>query len=242
MTDDTLAILERDLRALGTETRTPAPSSQMAGRVLRQVTPTPVSRPFWTRGRVGAAVAAALVALLAAPPVRAAVADWFGFAGVLVQDAPAPDVSDAPPPPSVDDAMSVADAARLVAFTPLVPTALGTPEAVDVSADRRVVSMTWSTADGPVRLDQFDGRLDYTVLKTAADVEYAAVGSVDALWFDSPHEVAFLDERGRSRSESPRLAGTTLIWPADDVTLRLEGDLTLSRATEIGASATPYGE
>jgi hypothetical protein len=52
--------------------------------------------------------------------------------------------------------------------------------------------------------------------------------------------VTFLDEQGRSRTESARLAGQTLIWPVDDVTLRLEGDLTLGRATEIGESATPY--
>ena len=136
--------------------------------------------------------------------------------------------------------MSVADAAALVDFTPLVPTSLGAPGAVDVTADRRIVSMTWETTDGRVRLDQFDGRLDYTVLKTAPDVEYAAVGAVDGLWFDRPHKVAFIDEDGRSQTESARLAGTTLIWPADMVTLRLEGDLTREQAIEIGESAAPY--
>lgn len=49
-----------------------------------------------------------------------------------------------------------------------------------------------------------------------------------------------LDEQDQPRTETARLAGHTLIWPLDDLTLRLEGDLTLARAIEIGASATPY--
>ena len=241
MTDDTLRTLERDLLQLGREVATPAPSPVLPAAVLRRIAPAPARRHVWTRPRVAAAVAAALVALVAAPPVRAAVADWFGFAGVIVRNAPAPEMSEAPPPPPLDDdAMSLAEAARLVDFTPWVLGALGEPDALEVSADRRVLSMSWSTADGPVRLDQFDGRLDYAVLKTAPDVEYAAVGGVDGLWFDRPHEVAFLDEKGRTRTDSARLAGNTLIWPVDRITLRLEGDLPLLRATEIGASAAPY--
>ena len=44
--------------------------------------------------------------------------------------------------PRVDDAMTVAEAAALVGFTPLVPEELGEPDAVDVSADRVIVSMS----------------------------------------------------------------------------------------------------
>ena len=121
-----------------------------------------------------------------------------------------------------------------------MPAELGEPDAVDVSADRVFVSMSWDTAEGPVRLDQFDGRLDYRIAKTAPGVQYASVAGADALWFEEPHEVTILDEQDRPRTESARLAGHTLIWPLDDVTLRLEGDLTLERAVEIGASATPY--
>ncbi len=63
--------------------------------------------------------------------------------------------------------MTVADAAELVAFTPLVPAELGEPDAVEVSADRVIVSMSWTTDEGPVRLDQFDGRLDFRIAKTS---------------------------------------------------------------------------
>ena len=49
-----------------------------------------------------------------------------------------------------------------------------------------------------------------------------------------------LDDQDRPRTETARLAGHTLIWPVGDVTLRLEGDLSLERAVEIGSSAAPY--
>ena len=93
-----------------------------------------------------------------------------------------------------------------------------------------------------MRLDQFDGRLDFAYAKTAPGVQYAAVAGIDALWFEEPHEVVILDEEGRRGTESARLAGHTLIWPVGDVTLRLEGDLSLERAVEIGASAAPYDD
>ena len=73
-------------------------------------------------------------------------------------------------------------------------------------------------------------------------MQYAAVAGNDALWFERPHEVVFLDDQGRPRTESARLAGHTLIWPVGDVTMRLEGDLSLERAVEIGSSAVPFDE
>ena len=48
-----------------------------------------------------------------------------------------------------------------------------------------MVSMGWTTDDGPVRLDQFDGRLDFTIAKTSPGVEYANVGGSDASSFNS---------------------------------------------------------
>jgi hypothetical protein len=259
MTDhDTLV---EDLARLGRGAPVPPPSAHLATAVLERVatlpTPAPAEPAPWVRRvtdavtdrvtdlgsrwqrRVVVAVVALLVALLATPPVRAAVADWFGFAGVIVQRGPSTG-DDAPPPPAVDDALTVAEAAELVAFTPMVPGELGEPDAVDVSADRVILSMSWSTAAGPVRLDQFDGRLDFRIAKTSPGVLYANVAGNDALWFEEPHEVVILDDAGRPRTESARLAGHTLIWPVGDVTMRLEGDLSLDRAVEIGSSTVPY--
>ena len=179
MTDhDTLV---DDLALLGRAITVPSPSAGLATAVQQRVATLPhadLDRPGpcgsgvsgdrgsrW-RGRVAVAGVALLVALLATPPVRAAVADWFGFAGVIVQRGP-DRAEDAPPPPAVDDEMTVAEAAGLVDFVPQVPAELGEPDAVDVSDDRVIVSMSWSTADGVVRLDQFDGRLDFGIAKTS---------------------------------------------------------------------------
>jgi hypothetical protein len=135
----------------------------------------------------------------------------------------------------------VAQAADSVSFPVLAPRALGRPDAVEVAADRRLVSMTWSLDGSVVRLDQFDGTLDFTVAKQSPTVQYAAVGEADALWFEEPHEVALLDPDGTRRSASARLAGHTLIWPSGATTLRLEGELGLAEAVAIAESARPVG-
>lgn len=204
-------------------------------RLLRRVVDAVARR----RNRVAAVVTAILVAMLAAPPVRAAVADWFGFAGVIVRQEPGPGPSSAQAPPSVMSTMALADAKELVAFEPVVPAALGPPRGVEVSADRRLLSMSWTDAvDGTVRLDQFDGRLDYTFGKSTPGVEFTTVAGSFAMWFDRPHEVVVLDRDGTARTETARLAGHTLIWERGETALRLEGDLGLARAQEIAASVT----
>lgn len=243
--------LATELVALGRMVPVPVPGLGLEAAVLARVAPLPspaetgAAQRWWRRaadglaGRrrtVAAAALALVVGLLAAPPVRAAVADWFGFAGVLVQRGAGPDTSATPTPPSASGG-GLAAARRLVRFEPVVLTALGRPDAVEVSADRRALSMSWTGPDGPLRLDQFDGRLDYTFAKTAPDAKFTTVDGDVALWFPSPHEVVLLDPDGTRRTESARLAGRTLIWERDGTTLRLEGDVDLDRARRIAASA-----
>ena len=130
---------------------------------------------------------------------------------------------------------SLSEAEALVAFTPLLPGALGPPEGIEVSADRRLLSMSWTDArGGVVRLDQFDARLDYTFAKRSTGVEFTAVGDAFALWFARPHSVVVLERDGTRRTETARLAGNTLIWQHNGMTtLRLEGDFGMARAVEI---------
>jgi hypothetical protein len=134
----------------------------------------------------------------------------------------------------------MADVRALVSFQPMTLAALGPPDGVEVSDDRRLLSMTWTRTGGDVvRLDQFDGRLDYLFAKTAPGVQFTTVGSTSALWFDSPHDVVILDAAGHRRTETARTAGRTLIWEHGGTVLRLEGDLTLERAVEVASSAAP---
>jgi hypothetical protein len=242
-----------DLLTLGRVVPVPAPGPGLASRVRDEIALLPVPGPAPTsragagrlrdgvvgRGRAAAALGLALlVGLAAAPPVRAAVADWFGFAGVQVHRGAGPAASTAPAPPPAAAGTTLARARRLVAFEPVLPRVLGRPDAVAVSDDRRVLSMTWTAAHGRLRLDQFDGRLDDTFAKTADGVEFTEVGGSFALWFAAPHEVVWLDRDGSARTGSARLAGHTLIWEhRARTTLRLEGDVSLARAREIAGSA-----
>ncbi len=174
--------------------------------------------------------------------MRAAVADWFGFGGVQVERGGTGTDEEAPPPGAVPPTHSLPEAAALVGFPVSVPAELGEPDGVEVADDRRMVSMSWTTDEaGVVRLDQFDGRLDYSIAKTVPDVSYASVNGSDALWFDDAHEVTLLRADGSPVTHEPRLAGHTLIWQDGATTLRLEGDLSLGRAIEIAESAEPVG-
>lgn len=246
--------LAADLTALGRALPQPETGERLTVAVMARVAemPRPVTvsrqRRLWRgisgavvsrRRRVVVAVTAILLALLGTPPVRAAVADWFGFAGVSVRLDPTPDPSVASPPPTVASTTGLDEARNLVGFAPVILSALGSPQGVEVSADRRLLSMSWTDKGaGAIRLDQFDGRLDYAFAKTAPGAEFTSVAGSFALWFDRPHEVVVLDADGTRRTETARLAGHTLIWEYGGSTLRLDGDLTLARAIEIASSAT----
>jgi hypothetical protein len=243
------AVLIEELRALADAVPAPSPAigDAMADVVLARL---PAirrrHRPLLLRRRlviIAAAVVAALAALLAAPPVRAVVRDWFGFGGVHVRITPTPAPTTAPPPPTVAPNASMAQATAALGFTPLVPAELGPPDAVQVSADRRLVSMSWTGGrDGTVRLDEWAAELDGLAAKTARGVRFTTVDGNFALWFDAPHEVVLAtDDHGGTRTEPPRLAGHTLIWQTPRATLRLEGHLTFERALEIASSSRPAG-
>jgi hypothetical protein len=231
MTDDQLV---RDLVALGRAADVPPPSEDLAFVVLQRVAAAPPHRAWWTRQRrvATAVVTALLLALLAAPPVRAAVADLFGFAGVRVELGGSDDDT-APPPPTVTGSGLVS-----VDFPVYTLAALGEPDGTHVTDDGRIVSMSLRTDDGVVRLDQFDGELDYSMAKRAPEVTFVTVSGGDAMWFDDAHEVWLL---GEGNAHAPRLAGHTLIWPVGGTTLRLEGDLDVDAAIEIAESAEPLG-
>jgi hypothetical protein len=228
-------VLVTDLVALGRALPARPVDDAFVRRVAAGIAAPPNHRTAPSR-RVQAAVAAVVavvVGALAVPPVRAAVGDLFGLGGVLVREDPGPAPSTAPPPPGATSDLSLAEAADLVPFRPAVPTALGDPDGVEVSADRRVLSLTWETDDGTVRLDQIGARLDYAFAKSATGVRFVDVAGDFALWFPRPHEVVVLEPDGTARRETARLAGHTLIWERGTVTMRLEGDLTSARAIAV---------
>jgi hypothetical protein len=251
------ANLVADLRRLGAHLPTDRlDDGALATAVLSRLTGEPVPRRGWwhrrqgwwrdglglvarRRRRVLIAVAVVLLSLLGVPAVRAAVAEWFSFGGVQVEIRPTPGAHSTPAPPPTAAGTDLQRARDAVAFRPFLPAALGPPDRVEVSGDRRVLSLTWNDPSGTIRLDEFDGRLDYTFAKRAPGAEWVILASGSGLWFDQPHEVVVLDAAGNPRTETARLAGHTLIWEAGATTLRLEGEISKERAIEIAGSVRP---
>ncbi len=191
--------------------------------------------------RVRALVAAGLATLVAAsfllPQVRAFAAELLGVAGIEIST----DTPDAPPQPRAplpeSRSTSVADARAAVDFPIRVPARLGSPDEVTVADDGRVVSMSWM--DPGVLLDQFDGSLGPVFAKQveATRPVAATVRGSDAWWIGSAHDLTYIDRDGHEITETARLAGKSLVWEAEGVTFRLEGErLDVAGATAIARS------
>jgi hypothetical protein len=237
--EDPLAV---ELRALAGWLDVP-PAGDLRPAVRARLAVRVRPRRRW-RVLVAAAVAALLVA--AVPPARAAVAHAVSavldFAGVRVrQGQPAPARSPSPLPSIRSVAL---DRARALARFPIgVPAALGTPQDVqladpDPAGVPRVVSLLYR--GGTVRLDEFDGQLDYGFLKTGnvAEVQWLRIDNQDALWLPAGHAIEYVGRDGAVHHETARLAGPTLVWSANRVTYRLEGLSTVDEAIVVQRSVS----
>ncbi|MFJ5835638.1 hypothetical protein ACIQGO_02430 [Streptomyces shenzhenensis] len=249
------ARLPEELRALGRSLGAPGDDSSagaagsigsesMAERVLGQIlaerVPVPVAEPAgarerlravrrWTRLRwrsLTAVLCGLLTVLALTPPVRAAVYGWFDFAGVEVRYDPSAVPSPGSEVPGCGRSLSLAQASQRAGFEPLVPGALGVPDAVTVTGEpgrRPVLGMCWRERGHTVRLDAFPASLDPSFTKTVRerpewiDLRPAppADGMPDyALWFPRPHLLTFwlVDAGGDRYRRQARTAGPTLLW------------------------------
>nr|WP_051094973.1 hypothetical protein [Streptomyces sp. LaPpAH-108] len=261
------------LRGAGADSGAESMAERVLERILAERLPVPVAEPPSARERLRAvrrwirlrrrSLAATLCGLLtvavATPPARAALLDWFGFGGVEVRYDPS-----AVPSPGAEvpgcgrSSVTLAQAARQAGFAPLVPDALGAPDAVTVSGEahgRFLVTLCWRERGRTVRLDEFPAWLDIGFAKTVREppewVPLKSNGSVadgaggvpdPALWFPRPHQLSFwlLGDHGERYRHEVRTAGPTLLWTqgssGGEVTLRLEGVPAKSRAVEIARS------
>ncbi|MEU3431291.1 hypothetical protein [Streptomyces gardneri] len=249
-------LLPEELRDLGRRLRVPdVDGGSMAERVLAQLlaehVPTPAPElpgPWrrrwarvraWVRERRRALVAGltgVLIVLVLTPPVRAAVADWFGFGGVTVRYAHDPAGRTAPPGgavPGCSDPVPAAEAGRRAGFEPVIPGALGAPDAVSVTGSaergRAVISLCWRVGERTVRLDEFPARLDIGFAKeVTTQPEWVDLpDGAQGYWFAAPHllTVPMTDGTGGSWTHEVRTAGPTLLWTRSGgaLTFRLEG-------------------
>ena len=246
------APLEAELRRLGRRLEVP-PAPDVTGRVrARLEAPARAggSGPDWPWLRPVAVTLAVIIAvagtLAASPDVRAAVADFFRFAGIEIN-------SGAPPPTTGtgrlpgQTGVTLDEARRRAGFDVHVPAALGPPDKVLASdgTSPRVVSLLYRAGPGrppanqdgvAVRIDEFDGELSPGFRKFAQQAEEVTAGDRPALWLAGPHPVIYVGRDGQEYQESARLAGNTLILQIGSVTVRMEGDFTRDQAIAIAAS------
>jgi hypothetical protein len=238
MADDVRDLSEQ-LRSLGRGLSAPVPD-ELAERVLMDIAAAPVRRsPFWRRWT--AALAALVVAIGASlalsAPVRAAIAQVFGFGGTVVQVGPGPSPAAIPLLPG-EHVTDLAGAQREVGFQIRVPTELGQPDSVTV-ADGRVVSLHYARPGGAVRIDQFAGDPGPTWEKyVEGPALVTRVNGHQALWFDEAVTLIYIDANGVRRTESTRRTGPMLVWAVGDLTFRLDGIEPLDAALSVASSMT----
>jgi hypothetical protein len=200
----------------------------------------------------------AVVIVLAVPDARAAATEFLRLRGIVIFQAPAIATPSATPVPRASFAgrLTTLDEARRGAdFTVRAPTdpLLGAPDEVyrgkSPSGTHDVVTLVYTSRPGiPVSPEagvsalivEFRGRIDEALFGkvTAAGtrIEEVTVNGGRGFWIEGePHLFFYRDEAGNVWNETLRLAGNTLLWEQDGVTLRLEAALGRDSALRIAA-------
>lgn len=249
--------LEDALRELGTSYVYPATPSVAAGVRARIESGRPArwrgaefSRP-WRLVLAAAVIILALgAAFLSNPATRDAIAHFFHVRGVVVTRASAlPSVSISPL--NLGPAMTLERAQAQVSFVIVVPSRLGTPDAVYVDSSipggevvlaykpRPGIPLVAQTGLG-VLITEFRGELNPQFLVKVGGpgttIEETTVGGDPAWWIDGqPHMLIVQVSPGVDRPEELRLASNTLVWEDESVTLRIESGLWKSGAMDIAS-------
>jgi hypothetical protein len=218
------------------------PAPDVAARVRARVKAEPRRRrlrPAW-------AVALAILVLgggvAAVPSARSAVLRWLGIEGVRIERVP----SNPTPAPS-SAPLDLGERTRLTAAM-LVPAALGRPDAVYAVGER--VSLLYRAGPGlpesehsgaGALLTQFPGRTNAEFIRKFAGpgttIERVEVDGEPGFWLaGEAHGLLYEDPTGEIREAPSRLVGPTLVWRHGARTLRLEADVSKSRALAIARS------
>lgn len=246
-----LAALERALGDLGDDLEFP-PAAGVVPAVRARLMEAPARGPRLRRRLALAAVALAIVvtgAVTLSPDARRAVAGWLGLRGVGIRLEERPPAPAGPGRLELGERVTFEEASARAPFRVLIPSALGPPDEVYVLAGPPGggVALVWRPGPGlpeagetgvGLLLTAFRARAGEQLLgKSAARVEAVGVDGRPGYWIEgAPHAVYYLDDRGEVREETLRLAGNTLLWERDELTLRIEGALTKEGALRIAAS------
>jgi len=210
----------------------------VAPRVRAQLEARP-RRRIWPR----VAIPVAVLALVAAvPPARSTVLDWLGIDGVKIERVP-----EAPTPAPTTTPLDLGERVPLPSDA-LVPDDLGKPD--EVYRDGEFLTLLYRPRDGLPEAEasgagalvtQFPGQpRDELIRKLAGPdttIEAVEVDGEPGYWLGgAAHGLIYLHPSGDIREAPMRLAGPTLVWRHGDLTLRLEADVSKSRALAIARS------
>ena len=209
-----------------------------------------VSRPWRLILAAAVIVLAVGAAFLSNQATRDAIAHFFHVGGVVVTRAPAlPSVSISPL--NLGPAMTLEQAQAQVSFVIVVPSRLGTPDAVYVDSSipggevvlaykpRPGIPLVAQTGLG-VLITEFRGELNpqsfVKVGGPGTTTEETTVGGDPAWWIaGQPHLLIVRVSPGVDQPEELRLASNTLVWEDESVTLRIESGLSKSAAMDIAS-------
>ena len=246
--------LERELRALDVKwPETPDMAAAVRARLEPQAPP---RRPALTRRRIAAALVALLLGGVAAvEPARSAVLELLGLKSVKIERRE-PTAPVRPPGADLGRGRPVtqADAERLArGYRPRPPAALGEPDAVffsDGPPARGNVSYTYRPRPGlpgsattgvGLLVTEFPATVRPFVEKTlgagARLKTFRIDGDLAYFISGARHGVGLMDPEGNEAFvEDQRLAGNTLLVERGGLLIRIEGEISRTRATAIARS------
>jgi hypothetical protein len=200
-----------------------------------------------------ALVAVATGVMTLSPAARTAVAGWLGLPGVRIETRTGP-----PPSPlggglHLGERVTLAEAADRVGFDVVLPRAvrLGAPDAVYLGYPPAGGRVSILYRPGPglppaagsrvgALLTELDATLTDDLVKKISfpdtRLELVAVGPDRGYWITGQAHILLLEPGGGVFEDEARLAGNTLLWLHDGVTLRLESGLTKRRALAVAES------
>lgn len=210
-------------------------------------------RLYSPRLRRAVALAAALLVVLAGlmvvPQVRAAILEWFQIGAIRIfiveptltplEPLPTPTPIATPKLSGLGLQMPWAEAQEAVPFPVRLPSQLGSPDAVYLrqAYEPVVVSLVWFDAAAPEQIHAMLWQINAAHFATKwvymDQMQELTVNEQPAFGLTGPHSLQLLEET----ANPPRLVtNTVLIWQANDITYRLEGDFTLEEAVQIAES------
>lgn len=227
-------------------------SERLAAEAARRRPRLPLRRVALAFVAVVVAVAAALIV---SPQARTTVLGWLGLKGVLVQPvknlpSPTPARGSMAERLQLGEPMSLSAATSRVTFHVFIPESLGNPDQVflkdppplgsEVSlayAPRTGLPPTKETSLG-LLLMEFRGDINPgffgKLTGAGTTVEVVDVNGSRGYWISGePHEFYYGKGTGDINVETLRLAGNTLLWEVNGVTLRIESALTKEQALAI---------